>query len=205
VRETLAARSDRDLAVVAPARRSRPRRSAPWPPLVAFALERPGTLMGAVVIAGAAAAIIVNALSFQTSRHPAPIFVRATGSRASAERAAPPMPLPPARPPAAHASAPPTAPARPAGRDAIGDLIRGAEPPGATGSGAHLPDTRVVLLAQRALTKLGYGPLKVDGVLGQGTRQAIERFERDLRLPPTGDLTPRTIKELSAQAGMTIE
>jgi hypothetical protein len=205
VREMLAARSDRDLAAVAPARRSRARKSAPWRRLAAFALERPGTLMGAVVIAGAATAIVVNALSFQTSRHPAPIFIRANGSRASAESAPrPPTPLPPARP-AAQAPPPPTAPARPAGRDAIGDLIRSAEPPGAPGGAGHLADARLVLLTQRSLIKLGYGPLKVDGVLGQGTRQAIERFERDLRLPPTGDLTPRTIKELSAQAGMAIE
>ena len=46
--------------------------------------------------------------------------------------------------------------------------------------------------AQRALTKLGYGTLKSDGAIGPGTRQAIEKFERDRRLPVTGDLNSRT-------------
>ena len=64
---------------------------------------------------------------------------------------------------------------------------------------------RPVAAAQRALAKLGYGPLKADGVLGEGTRQAIERFERDRRLAVTRDLAPRTLKELSAQSGVAIE
>jgi peptidoglycan hydrolase-like protein with peptidoglycan-binding domain len=55
------------------------------------------------------------------------------------------------------------------------------------------------------LSKLGYAALRSDGVIGPGTRQAIEKFERDRRLPVTGELNPRTVRELSAQAGMAIE
>ena len=64
---------------------------------------------------------------------------------------------------------------------------------------------RQVASAQRALQKLGYGPLKADGIFGQGTRQAIERFERDRRLTPTGELGPRTVRELSAQSDIRVE
>ena len=64
---------------------------------------------------------------------------------------------------------------------------------------------RSVAAVQRALTKLGYGPLKTDGVMGTGTRQAIERFERDRRLTPTGELGPRTVRELSALSGIRVE
>jgi peptidoglycan hydrolase-like protein with peptidoglycan-binding domain len=70
---------------------------------------------------------------------------------------------------------------------------------------AKADQQRPVAAAQRALTKLGYGPLKADGIMGEGTRQALERFERDRRLAVTRDLSPRTIRELSAQAGVPIE
>jgi peptidoglycan hydrolase-like protein with peptidoglycan-binding domain len=55
------------------------------------------------------------------------------------------------------------------------------------------------------LNKLGYGPLKTDGVIGEGTRQALERFERDRRLPVTRELSSRTLRELSAQADLSLE
>jgi peptidoglycan hydrolase-like protein with peptidoglycan-binding domain len=64
---------------------------------------------------------------------------------------------------------------------------------------------RHVASAQRALLKLGYGPLKTDGIFGQETRQAIARFERDRRLTQTGELGPRTVRELSAQSGIRVE
>jgi peptidoglycan hydrolase-like protein with peptidoglycan-binding domain len=58
-----------------------------------------------------------------------------------------------------------------------------------------------VLAAQRQLNKLGYGPVKPDGLFGLGTRQAIEKFERDRKLPVTGDLNARTSRDLAAAAG----
>jgi peptidoglycan hydrolase-like protein with peptidoglycan-binding domain len=68
------------------------------------------------------------------------------------------------------------------------------------------PDAqRPIVAAQRALVKLGYGPIKVDGVFGQETRQAIERFERDRRLAPTGELGTRTARELTAASGIRVE
>jgi peptidoglycan hydrolase-like protein with peptidoglycan-binding domain len=47
--------------------------------------------------------------------------------------------------------------------------------------------------------------LKIDGLAGQETRLAIERFEREQKIPVTGELGPRTLRELSARSGMAIE
>jgi peptidoglycan hydrolase-like protein with peptidoglycan-binding domain len=41
--------------------------------------------------------------------------------------------------------------------------------------------------------------------MGPGTRQAIERFERERKLTVTGELGPRTVRELAAAAGQPIE
>ena len=91
-------------------------------------------------------------------------------------------------------------------RSAIGDLIRlGDMPPIPPALVAKVEPSRLVTSGQRALAKLGYGPMKADGVLGPSTRQAIERFERDRRLTVTGDFAPRTARELAAASGLPVE
>lgn len=148
----------------------------------------------------------LNALYFQDGRHPAPLFRSfAPEPRAAAEAQAP---LPPARPqavaataqppaiqpaPTAHAAAKPTA--KPEStqaekRDAIGALL-------APKKDAHKTDEadKNVLAAQRALAKLGYA-LNADGRMGGATKQAIEKFERDNRLPVTGAVTPKLLHKL---------
>lgn len=52
--------------------------------------------------------------------------------------------------------------------------------------------------AQQALTMLGYGPLKADGVSGPGTRRSIEAFQQGQGLPITGRLDADTIRALRA-------
>jgi hypothetical protein len=113
-------------------------------------------------------------------------------------------------PPAARAAPAPgpavvTTPTRPpATRDTIGEIIRMGGPvptPPANVGRAEAGD--IVLPGQRALAKLGYD-IKADGVMGSGTRQAIERFERERKLPVTGDFTARTVRELSAASGIAI-
>nr|WP_246736169.1 peptidoglycan-binding domain-containing protein [Enterovirga sp. DB1703] len=89
------------------------------------------------------------------------------------------------------------------GADPIGNLIRGGEP-GAPRPAEAKPDPRVISV-QKALAKLGYGPLKADGYLGATTRQALERFERDNKLPVTGGLGIRTTRQLAAASGTQIE
>ncbi|ANY77617.1 hypothetical protein BB934_04690 [Microvirga ossetica] len=111
---------------------------------------------------------------------------------------------PPARAPQA-AAAPAVPPvARTAARDPIADMIRMGGPVPVPPANVGRDPGDAVLAGQRALARLGYG-VKVDGMMGAGTRQAIERFEQDRRLPVTGELNARTIRELSAASGIAVQ
>ena len=67
---------------------------------------------------------------------------------------------------------------------------------------AAVPPARVAAV-QKALIMSGF-VLRADGVMGATTRQALERFERDRKLPVTGDLSPRTLRELAQESGVSI-
>jgi hypothetical protein len=124
---------------------------------------------------------------------PAPLAVPAARPGAA-------PPAPPARP------APAAAPAPPAPRDPIADMIRlGDAPPVPPALVGRPEPARLVASAQRALAKLNYLAAKPDGLMGPGTRQAIERFERERRLPVTGELGTRTARELAAASGLPVE
>jgi peptidoglycan hydrolase-like protein with peptidoglycan-binding domain len=62
-----------------------------------------------------------------------------------------------------------------------------------------------VQAVQRALSDFGYGQLKPTGVIDPATVTAIEKFERDRRLPVTGQLSEPLIRELSAVTGRPLE
>lgn len=62
-----------------------------------------------------------------------------------------------------------------------------------------------VALVQRALNKVGYGPLQEDGVLGAGTRAAIERFEREHHLPVMGEPQGRVLHALAVSSGIAVD
>jgi peptidoglycan hydrolase-like protein with peptidoglycan-binding domain len=66
------------------------------------------------------------------------------------------------------------------------------------------PDKRVVAV-QRALADFGYGQIKPTGVYDQDTRAAIEKFQRDRRLPIDGRLSDRFVRELAAMTGRPLE
>ncbi|MGE4251083.1 MAG: peptidoglycan-binding protein [Parvibaculaceae bacterium] len=53
-----------------------------------------------------------------------------------------------------------------------------------------------VTRVQVGLAELGYEPGAINGELGQQTRNAILRFERDRGIAPTGDISPTLIVEL---------
>lgn len=55
----------------------------------------------------------------------------------------------------------------------------------------------VTATAQKALTKLGYGSLKADGIDGSGTRKAITAFQRANKLHVTGELDAPTLRLLT--------
>jgi chromosome segregation ATPase len=81
-------------------------------------------------------------------------------------------------------------------------LPRDGDPPpnvGTTSSpatAASPPSKEKVRAAQEALTALGYGQLKADGVFGPSTRRAIEAFEQAKGLPITGSLGAGTLQAL---------
>jgi hypothetical protein len=93
-------------------------------------------------------------------------------------------------------------------RDEIGDLLKSQDGGGRASDGRSPvvgSETRNIAMAQRALIKLGYPVAKPDGRLGEETRIAIERFERERKLPVTRELSPRTQRELAAVAGIRFE
>jgi hypothetical protein len=145
----------------------------------------------------------VNALVFQRERHPAPLFGSALPPPSSAAPgpAAAPAPKPMSAERDASATQSPAAlpPARPADAadgssagpsDPITDLLRGE---------ARVDGARLILAAQTALVKLGY-PVKADGNDGLATQQALRDFERAHGLPPSSEITPRLIRQLTLAA-----
>ena len=62
-----------------------------------------------------------------------------------------------------------------------------------------------VLAVQRALSDFGYGQIKPTGLYDPETRQAIEKFERDRRLPVTGQISDRVVRELAGMTGRPLE
>jgi peptidoglycan hydrolase-like protein with peptidoglycan-binding domain len=66
------------------------------------------------------------------------------------------------------------------------------------------PSRRLVAL-QRALAEYGYGQIKPTGLLDAETQAAIEKFERERRLPITGQPSDRVTRELAAMIGRPLE
>jgi peptidoglycan hydrolase-like protein with peptidoglycan-binding domain len=62
-----------------------------------------------------------------------------------------------------------------------------------------------VLAIQRALAEYGYGQIKPTGAVDADTKAAIERFERERRLPITGQISDRFTRELAAVTGRPLE
>ena len=178
----------------------------------------PGALLGSVVALGAVAVVSMNALGYQTGRHPAPILPKIAIRQDAVRKEPLPKTVPERTADSERPAEPARAPGRtveagkPAGRDAIADLIRSDETTASVTpkAGVSTPAAAVappkprltVMQAQKALSKLGYGPLKADGLMGATTRSAIEKFERDRKLPVKGEATGRTLRELAARAAL---
>ena len=65
--------------------------------------------------------------------------------------------------------------------------------------------TKQVLAIQRALADFGYGQIKPTGVYDPATQAAIEKFERDRKLPVTGQISDQLVRELAAMTGRPLE
>ena len=66
------------------------------------------------------------------------------------------------------------------------------------------PSKRVLAL-QRALAEYGYGQIKPTGIIDSETQAAIEKFERERKLPVTGQASDRVTRELAAMTGRPLE
>ena len=167
---------------------------------LAGALKRlramPARGYAAAALTAALVGIVVNALTLQRERHPAPFFSHASAVAPS------PSPAPLAAQTAA-IPAPPARPARPAELggesaaaarvDAIGDMLRADQDREAQ---------RQLTAAQGALIRLGY-TLKADGEPSAATTTALREFERAHGLPPSNAITPRLLKTLTTAADAT--
>jgi hypothetical protein len=80
-----------------------------------------------------------------------------------------------------------------------------ARPPAPSPDTAQSAGARRVAAVQRALTQYGYGQLKATGAVGSDTQAAITKFERDRKLPVTGQMSDRLVKELTAMIGHPID
>ena len=106
-------------------------------------------------------------------------------------------------------AAPPDHPARtpspspqPSVTSALSSPSTAARPPAPI---LAITGSRRVAAVQRALTEYGYAQLKPTGTIGPDTQAAISKFERDRRLPVTGQVSDRMVRELSAMIGHPVE
>ena len=183
-------------------------------------LHSPKDMVAGALAFAAVSAIIANALFLQAGRHPAPMFGSVTAMPAVAAAA---NPLPRPRPVDADTAQSESRPAEPRAADPLANAIKttGAAPvmsaavprPPATipvfshNDSAAILGTgpRRVAAVQRALTEYGYGQLKPTGTAGSDTQAAIQKFERARKLPVTGQVSDRLVRELTAMIGHPID
>jgi putative peptidoglycan binding protein len=193
-------------------------------------LHSPKDMIAGALAFAAVSAIIANALFLQAGRHPSPMFGTVVVMPAAA--LAPAAVLPRPRPVEADTSigepiklAEPkpveAKPAEPKAADPLTNLVKATAAPVAPPSNvlrppAPIPVTshaetlassgsRRVAAVQRALTEYGYGQLKATGTIGSDTQAAIQKFERDRKIPVTGQMSDRLVRELTAMIGHPID
>ena len=167
--------------------------------------RNPLDVIAIVLLLAAAGAILVNALYRQPGPHPAPIF-SVKPRPVATEPAEIVTPLPRTRPAAPlavkqDAAAPAQAEAQRAPVKSEAPRVTRIDPIADILAG---PSPRVAAL-QRALNDFGYGPLKATGTYGSDTIAAVKKFERDRKMPVTGQISPRLLQELSTLTGKPIE
>jgi hypothetical protein len=78
-------------------------------------------------------------------------------------------------------------------------------PPASIPVSSQSAGARRVAAVQRALTEYGYGQLKPTGAVGADTQAAISKFEHSRKLPVTGQMSDRLVRELTATIGHPID
>jgi hypothetical protein len=172
-----------------------------------------------LVAAAAATAIIANAAFLQKGQHPAPLFAAKPAVPAGSapksirvvgqEMTGTPLPVVAAKPRSLEAEAPkPEAILLPRpraeGAPARAPQLAAAEPNDPIGE-LIAPSSKRVLAVQRALAEFGFGQIRPNGNMGSETKAAIAQFERSRKMPVTGQISPRLLRELSALTGRPLE
>jgi Putative peptidoglycan binding domain len=85
------------------------------------------------------------------------------------------------------------------------NVVRPPAPIPSRGEATQSAASKRIAAVQRALTEYGYGQLKPTGTIGSDTQAALAKFERDRKLPVTGQMSDRVVRELSAMIGHSIE
>ena len=196
-------------------------------------LHSPKDTLAGLVAVGAISAIVANALFLQTGRHPAPMFGTVINLPAPSSPLSNPLPRP--RPVGADTSplepkatefrvepkpaerAPERAVEKPveatastprAGNDPMTNLVKATTSAMRPPAPIPLPQTpaaRRIAGVQRALSEYGYGNLKITGTMGGETQSAIQKFEREHKMPVTGQVSDRLMRELAAAIGHPVE
>ncbi|MBB6307249.1 peptidoglycan-binding domain-containing protein [Xanthobacter tagetidis] len=207
---------------------------APEPAVGGGRRLRAADLAAGALLAALSVAVAVNALVFQGPGGGVPVPPKRPVADAAADKSKParsaaaPAPAPAVAQPAPTGGAtdgslgylvmrttgaPPPAPNAAAARPQDTTVRRplaavgtapSPEVTGAVRPPADLPANGRVLSIQKALARLGYGPIKVDGRPGTETRLAIQRFQRDRNLPADGEMSDRLVRELSAVTGTAV-
>ena len=197
-------------------------------------LHSPKDVLAGLLAAAAICAILANALFLQAGRHPSPMFGSVVTLPSPQTAVASPLPRPrpvelvsepPEIRPVEVRGADPKhveiKSADPKGDsknpDPLANLVvrstgaptaapaNVARPPAPIPATTQSAGARRVASVQRALTQYGYGQLKPTGAVGADTQAAISKFERDRKLPVTGQMSDRLVKELTAMIGHPID
>jgi hypothetical protein len=200
--------------------------------LMRMLLHSPKDIVAGALAAAVAVAIVTNALFLQAGRHPSPMFGSVITLPPPVPSVAAASPLPRPRPVEAAARPAEPAPvevkpvevkpveAKPVeakSADPMTSLVVKStsaipapaanvmRPPALIPIATQSAGARRVAAVQRALTEYGYGQLKPTGAIGSDTQAAISKFERDRKLPVTGQMSDRLVRELSAMIGHPID
>jgi len=188
-------------------------------------LHSPKDMVAGALAFAAVSAIIANALLLQAGHHPAPMFGSVVAIPAAG--LAPASPLPRPRPvelatKPVDISPPEPKPAEPKAADPLTNLVKATSAPPVVSNIPRPPapipasnrnETIVnpaqpshrVAAVQRVLTEYGYGQLKPTGTIGADTQAALQRFEREHKLPVTGQMSDRLVRDLAAMIGHPID
>ena len=197
-------------------------------------LHSPKDVVAGLIAATAICAILTNALFLQAGRHPSPMFGSVVTLPPQVAVASPlprPRPIVEADPQETRQVEVRGADSRQADSrntdarsadartaDAMTNLVvKSTSAPATTPANVARPPApipaataqsagaRRVAAVQRTLTQYGYGQLKPTGAVGADTQTAIAKFERERKLPVTGQMSDRLVRELSAMVGHPIE